>query len=266
MTDMTAAGEPFRIGGCLSKSLSAFFSNFVSLNILGVIILIPGAVLVYLLFGGILTSLTSWVETNTDLPSDMVAPIIFTVLGILFIMIVWQYLVTGAVVFSVVQNLSGSKPSPFASLAQMLRRLVPVVLVAIISTILVWLGLLLFIVPGIIVALMLCVAIPVVMAEGTGIRASLSRSRVLTKGSRWKLLGLFLVAAIGVTIVSELISFIVELAVPLSETGAIIQIVVGIALQVITTVFMAVVLAVTYHDLRVSKEGASTTQIASVFD
>jgi uncharacterized membrane protein len=148
----------------------------------------------------------------------------------------------------------------------MLRRLVPVVLVAIISTILVWLGLLLFIVPGIIVALMLCVAIPVVMAEGTGIRASLSRSRVLTKGSRWKLLGLFLVAAIGVTIVSELISFIVELAVPLSETGAIIQIVVGIALQVITTVFMAVVLAVTYHDLRVSKEGASTTQIASVFD
>jgi hypothetical protein len=104
------------------------------------------------------------------------------------------------------------------------------------------------------------------MAEGTGIRASLSRSRVLTKGSRWKLLGLFLVAAIGVTIVSELISFIVELAVPLSETGAIIQIVVGIALQVITTVFMAVVLAVTYHDLRVSKEGASTTQIASVFD
>jgi len=196
----------------------------------------------------------------------MVVPIITTVFGILFIMIAWQYLVTGAVVYSVVQYLNGDKSSPFASLAQMLRRFVPVVLVAIISTILVWIGMMLLIVPGIIVALMLCVAIPVVMAEGPGVMASLSRSRELTKGARWKLLGLFLVAGIGITIVSELLSFIVELAVPLSETGAIIQFAVEMVLQVIFTVFMAVVLAVTYHDLRVAKEGVSASQIAAVFD
>jgi hypothetical protein len=37
-------------------------------------------------------------------------------------------------------------------------------------------------------------------------------------------------------------------------------------LQLFTTVFLAVVLAVMYHDLRVAKEGVSTAQLAAVFD
>ena len=267
MTDMTAAGEPFRIGACLSKSLSTFFANFISFNILGLIIMVPGVILLLLLFGGTFFALMAYDPATSAAPPDLGGTFATAFFGAFVIMIVLQYLLTGTVVYGTLQYLDGQKSSIFSSLAQGLRRIFPIVIVAIITTILVWIGLILLIVPGVIVALMLCVAIPVLMVEGPGIIASLSRSRALTKGSRWRLLGLFLIALIATTVVTMVISLVAGLVLMLlGDLGATVSTVVDLALQLFTTVFLAVVLAVTYHDLRVAKEGVSTAQLAAVFD
>jgi hypothetical protein len=267
MTDMTMAGPQFQIGSCLKRALSTFFANFISFNLLGLIVMAPGVLLIFLLFGSTYMALISY-DPATGAPPPEIGPgFAITIFGSIVVMMVMQYLLTGAVVYGTVQHLHGQKPSMATSLMQALRRVLPIILVAIITTILVWIGMMLLIVPGIIVALMLCVAIPVVMVEGPGVFASLSRSRALTKGSRWRLLGLLLVAVIGTTLATTIISMVVGLVmVFFGSVGATVSTVVDLALQLFTTVFFAVVLAVTYHDLRVSKEGVSTEQIAAVFD
>ncbi len=267
MTDTTMAGHQFQIGTCLKRALSTFFANFVSFNVLGLIVMVPGVLLIFLLFGSTYMSLISY-DPATGAPPPEIGPgFAITILGSFVIMMAMQYLLTGAVVYGTVQHLHGQKPSMTASLMQALRRILPIILVAIITTILVWIGTILLIVPGIIVALMLCVAIPVVMVEGPGVLASLSRSRALTKGSRWRLLGLLLIAFIGTALVTMIISMVVGLVMVFFGTvGATVSTIVDLALQLFTTVFLAVLLAVAYHDLRVAKEGVSTAQLAAVFD
>ncbi|WP_348640382.1 ATP-binding cassette domain-containing protein, partial [Mesorhizobium sp. M2D.F.Ca.ET.226.01.1.1] len=57
-------------------------------------------------------------------------------------------------------------------------------------------GLVLLIVPGIILWLGWSMAVPVLIQERLGVFGSMSRSRVLTKGNRWSLFGLFLILII----------------------------------------------------------------------
>ncbi len=267
MADTSVSGEGFRVGACLSRSLSTFFANFISFNVLGFIIMVPGVVLVVLLFGGTFLALMAYDPTTSAAPPDIDGSFAIAFLGSIVVMLAMQYLLTGVVVYGTLQYLDGQKPSVFAALAQGLRRFIPIIIIALITTILVWIGMVLLIIPGIIVALMLCVAIPVVMVEGPGIFSSLSRSRALTKGSRWRLLGLFLVAVIGTFLVTTVISVVLSLVLQfLGETGAIVSTVIDVGLQLFITVFLAVVLAVAYHDLRVAKEGVSTAQLAAVFD
>jgi hypothetical protein len=272
MSDFSAAQSApisgaFSIGGCLRRALSTFFANFISFNLLGLIVMVPGLVVLFLLFGGTFLALMAYDPATSAAPPEIGGDFAFMILGGGLIMLILQYLLTGAVVYGTLQHLDGQRPSIASSLSQALRRIVPIVLVAIVSMILVWIGMVLLIVPGIIIALMLCVAIPVVMVEGRGVFASMSRSRALTKGARWRLLGLFLVAVIGTILLTTIISMVVALVMLfLGPVGMTISTIVDVAIQLFTTVFLAVLLAVTYHDLRVAKEGVSTAQLAAVFD
>jgi hypothetical protein len=100
----------------------------------------------------------------------------------------------------------------------------------------------------------------------------MGRSRELTKGHRWRLFGLVLLilipaiivgAIVGVALVAGGASGFLSLnAVLASSLGKLISLVWKAAWGG----FFAAVIAVTYHDLRVAKEGLTTEQIASVFD
>lgn len=267
MTDITfAGGTPFRVGTCLSKALSAFFGNLVAFNVMGLAIMVPGFILIALFFGAVFWSALSIGSAGQADVQGFDSTMIVSALATIFIFIILQYLLTGVVVYGALQHLRGQKPSVGAALTQGLRRAGPIAIVAIITTILTWIGLILVIVPGIIIYLMLCVAVPVLMVEGPSIGASLSRSRELTKGQRLRLFGLLLVGVVGSGIVVVAIGTVIGLVLPESDVGQIVGAVVELALQLFSTVFVAVLLAVAYHDLRVAKEGVSTAQTAAVFD
>jgi hypothetical protein len=90
---------------------------------------------------------------------------------------------------------------------------------------------------------------------------SLGRSRQLTKGHRWKIFGLFLLLyAMGM--VTGL--FIGGTSAALGGTPA--AVTASLIWSAIWGSFSAVVIVVTYHDLRVAKEGINTEQIVAVFD
>jgi uncharacterized membrane protein len=84
------------------------------------------------------------------------------------------------------------------SLPDVLRRAAGKILPVVGALILVFLGCMigitLFIVPGIILALMWAVALPSTVAETSNPLRALGRSRALTKGNRWRIFGLALLA------------------------------------------------------------------------
>jgi hypothetical protein len=83
-----------------------------------------------------------------------------------------------------------------------LTKLLPLLATSIVTGILIVLGFVALIVPGIILALMFSLVYPVIMLEGTGILVGLSRSRVLVSNRWLKTLGLLLVVGIIVATVN----------------------------------------------------------------
>ncbi|WP_338467080.1 hypothetical protein RXV95_00540 [Novosphingobium sp. ZN18A2] len=72
----------------------------------------------------------------------------------------------------------------------------PVLGLMILWTIGISLGFALLIVPGLILVAMWAVCLPVLIGEGGGVFASFGRSRALTKGARWKILAVLIVAVV----------------------------------------------------------------------
>jgi hypothetical protein len=117
-------------------------------------------------------------------------------------------------------------------------------------------GLILLIVPGIIFATMLAVTIPVLLIERKGITASMSRSWELAKGHFWHVLGTILVAAIITGFIGSLIGRI-------GGTNWFAGWIFGSIGQIITAPFSAMVTVLLYLDLRTRSEALTSSQLRS---
>src|SRR5262245_44277484 len=119
---------------------------------------------------------------------------------------------------------------------------------------------LLLIVPGVFLATAWFVALPVCIVEQRGFLTSLRRSLELTKGHRWKLLGLILLL-----LIPGLVGWLVAYWLNAAEV-AVASTVGDLLFNTLSTAFTAAALIAAYHDLRVVKEGADFEQVAVVFD
>jgi len=124
----------------------------------------------------------------------------------------------------------------------------------------VWVGLLLFIVPGFMLMARWFVAVPACVVEKLGPVASLTRSAALTKGYRWKIFGMFLLIWLASLIVGGLIGLLVGVLGPFMTLLA------NFVWTAIWAAYFNSVWVMIYHDLRVAKEGVDVGQIAAVFD
>jgi uncharacterized membrane protein len=118
----------------------------------------------------------------------------------------------------------------------------------------------LLVIPAFFVVTILFVAMPVCIVERLGPVKSLGRSAELTKGNRWKIFGLWLLVTVVTLIGTALIGAISYV------TGLAVGLVLKLVWGALAGAFNAIMVVVTYHDLRVAKEGVDTDRIASVFD
>lgn len=101
------------------------------------------------------------------------------------------YLMAQAVLFRASVALSDGRPEPLGDyVGAAARALLPLLGLAILMTLAVLFGWLLFFVPGIMLACIWSVAPPALVAERIGVFAAMSRSRDLTRGARWRVFGL----------------------------------------------------------------------------
>jgi hypothetical protein len=154
----------------------------------------------------------------------------------------------------------GEQISWRSSLRYALKRLPAVVAVSIVSTILIGIGTLLCIIPGIYLWGAFYVAIPVALVEGIGPFRALGRSRDLVQGRWWPTIG---VAFVGYTLVFLVSAALAALVIGVAAAGSSQHTAVGFVLatvsstvgSMLTTPAVAAFATVLYIDLRVRKEG-----------
>ncbi|HEX9048952.1 MAG TPA: hypothetical protein VF841_00295 [Anaeromyxobacter sp.] len=170
----------------------------------------------------------------------------------------------GAITHGVIHHLAGKKVSLGAMIGAGLRRAVPLLLVGVLGYLVVGVGTVLLIVPGVYLACALAVAIPAVVVERPGILGALRRSFALTKGKRFSVFVVFLVVFLVAMGVAMFASYgLPALTASISPMAGTL---VGALLNLVFGTLLWVAPGVVYHDLRVAKEGVATAQLAAVFE
>jgi hypothetical protein len=164
-------------------------------------------------------------------------------------------------IYGAFRELRGQPVSLGQSVQAGLRRIIPVIGLAISASVLMALGFMLFAVP-VIVATMLFVATPVCVVERLGPFASMDRSAQLTKGHRWKILGLLVLAIVPLVVGDAIVEALAEIA----GAGGVAAAIGQVTVDAIWGAVDVVLVIAAYHDLRVAKEGVDTAQIAAVFE
>ena len=179
------------------------------------------------------------------------------------VMIIGGYMLQAALVRSSILDQNDQPADPRGSIMVAIRLLLPMIGLAILSSILMGIGFMLLIVPGVIVYLMLIVAVPAMVEERRGVIGSMTRSRELTRGSRLRIFGLVLLFLIFYFILSAVIGA-ATVAVG-SDTPIVLALLTALN-SMFTGIFMAAMLASLYIELRTVKEGATTDSLASIFE
>lgn len=235
-----------RIGDVLARSLDVLFKNFVPFMLLTAVVHLPFIVLGLLFGSG---------AAGTD-------PATVGLLGAAGGLggYVLDTIASAAVIYGVFQQLRGQHASMGACISIGLGRLLPVIGVGILSFLCICLGLVALVIPGIIVALMLYVAVPVTVVEKLGAVESLKRSKELTQGHRGILFGLLLVVTLCAGAFGAFVGFFVAILPDIVET------IVRQGISILTSAWGAAMTGVVYHDLRVIKDGVQVDDLVSIFE
>ena len=246
----------FRIGRVLRRSRLVFARNFFQLAGIAAIAVIPGL---------IVPATDGYAPINLGLPTW--APISLYAAGIL--------LGQSIMCFLAFERMRGRPTSFREGLMVGLHRSLP--LVGMSFLIFVILGILqslsgsypTAVVAGILLLPVWWMAMPVCVIEGLGLLRSFGRSRALTKGHRWKMLGLVLLvigAGLGLLVTmhfpvrAAILSFGAPAIVgPLARID-------GMTWTALWAAFFAVLLAVSYHELRAGTGGNEPDRIVEVFE
>jgi hypothetical protein len=273
----------FRVGRVISQSASVLTGNFATLFLIGVIAYLP------------IQLAALWFTTLTQrgaLRAGDVSPAQVGIAAVLFlfVMIVFSLFAQAVILHAAFQNMRNQPANIFESLKVGLRRFFSLLLLGIVMGILMVLvfaalsmtgaavvGIsgyttvatiavtILAVVLGIatvaILYTMWFVAVAACVVERRGPFAAMGRSKQLTKGHRWRIFGLILLLVLVSIIASVLIELVLRPA-----GGTILTFIVTVVWTAIWGAYYAVSVAVSYHDLRVAKEGVDIEQIVAVFD
>ena len=233
----------FRIGRVLNRTSSVLSRNFVIFFVVTTIANLPGALVL---------------KIAAD-PASAGSSRGTILLGS-FLTMVLSAVSQAVVVYGAFQDMRGRPASVTDSLKIGLYRFLPVIGLAILMSLGTAFGALLLIIPGVILFVMWYVAMPACVVERLGPFDSMARSSELTKGHRWKIFGLVLLLCLGV-VVSEVLDEALS-----TMASAALTLIGTLLWNGVRGAFYAIAAVVTYHDLRVAKEGINIEQIAAVFD
>ena len=194
--------------------------------------------------------------------------LILIIVGVI-LNLIGLYLLQGMVVKAAVNGFNDKRTTFADAFGVGISKFLPLLGAAIVATVVMMLGFMLLIVPGILVAVVWSVCSPAVVVEKRGVFASLQRSRELTRGYRWQVFGLLVIYIILSWIISAALGGL-SLATGGTFTGGTPNLAVNLITEPIVNILSGVVasagVAALYYELRSAKEGVGSEELAAIFD
>ena len=259
MRDVTA----FSVGDIIKTTLAVYFNNLPAFLPLSLIVLAPSFLIVLLPESSSFNTPPVLPDPTEDPAAASEAMLPFYVVMFREGLVGWlcPVLLHAAFAYGVVRHLRGGHAGFSESLAQFARRLVPVLGVMVIVAIATGIGFLLLVVPGVWLTVVLWVSLPAVVVERSRLGA-IQRSAELTRGFRGPIFGLVLILWVADFVVLSVSDWIVSAVV----SHALLAWCVIKFVAVVTAGIYATAVSVTYHDLRVLKDGVDTRSVSNVFE
>ena len=204
----------------------------------------------------------------------------YVLAGVYGIMVGLLWLIaSGALVQATVAHDEGRPANPREMLQVGVLRCLPLFAVYVLLLLGIWVGTIFLLVPGIMLAVTWSVSLPAIVAERTGVFGAFGRSRALTKGARWHVFGILLLAfviyllasmAVGVASVAGYGSLgaltgggQVRMPIP-TQASFIVQLLQSIVSTVVLTWFTTVGASL-FIELRNWKDGPEADRLADIF-
>jgi hypothetical protein len=246
---------PKRLGEILSAAFNIYKANASQLILIVAVVVVPLS-LVSALFSGVVFAPDKVRVTNTGgvvvfdyagrgLGVGLLAGAIGALIAVLI-----SAVLQAAILRAAAQATIGDPVDVEASYRYGLKRLWSVILVSILVGLVVAVGFILLVIPGIIFLVFLSVSIPALIVEGRRGTEAMGRSWNLVKGNFWHAFGVIVVAALIVGIISGIIGAIG------GDNWAVRWIFTAIA-QILTVPFASLVSVLLYLDLRARGESLS---------
>jgi hypothetical protein len=240
------------VGQILSTAFEVYKANAAKLITIVAIVVVPLALLDALLTKVVWAPKKETIETvfgnvqTVNLPRNFFVVLSASLLGAA-LAIVMSFVVQAAVSRAAAQATVGDVVDTESSYRWGFRHLGSVLLISLLAGLAIFVGLILFVIPGLIVIVMLCVVIPALVFEGKRGTAALSRSWELVKGSFWHAAGTILLAGLIAAVVA---------GIPAALAGSnwVAYWILSAIGRAITVPFTALVAVLLYLDLRAKAE------------
>lgn len=186
---------------------------------------------------------------------------------------------SGALVQATVAHDEGRPANPREMLQVGVSRCLPLFAVYMLFTLGISAGMMFLVVPGIMLAVMWSVSLPAIVAERPGVFGAFGRSRALTKGARWHVFGILLLAFVIYLLVSMAVGVAsvagygslgalagggqVRMPIP-TQPSLVFQLLQSIVSTVVLTWFTTVGASL-FIELRDWKEGPDADRLADIF-
>ncbi len=266
---MTAApAEPLGVGEIISSTFSNTFRRSLPTYVLAAVPSLLSALLGLMLFG------TAIVPAEADSLS-LGAVVLNIVVGVISV------LVFGALVIATYLEMTGRTPNIVGSLGATLVVLIPMVIMTIAYSIIVGVGFLLLIVPGLWLIGVFAPFFQSILIERAGFGA-FGRCAALTRGYRWPIIGAYVLMGLILILAQFLLAIPIVIltltsvnfadpnslgqAIDLGFLAWLIFTVIGTALSVVFTVFGVVFSNRIYMRLKEIKEGPDGRDLQQVFE
>lgn len=243
--DPAAAGRPpFTVGVVLSLTFSTLLPNLVPFLVLATLVESP-VIAIYLAYA---TEFADPRQAWSTWP-----------LVAMFLSMILHQIVTAAVTFGVFEHLRGRRPSWGRCIVSGLRKTPAAIVTGICVGILVSVGGIFCFAPGIYFMVIFSVAVPVTVLEGKLPFSAMSRSKALTVGHGWPILGAYLAVVLSLSVLSVAGSLAL-MSHPLMRAAWL------SVYQVVGTMLQATLMCVIYYRLRLTEEDLDLAEIAKVFE
>lgn len=251
----------FSVLSVVERSFRIFFEDLPLFVGVGLLVNLPLALLELGLqyIGPLDLAALGFVDPST---SNVVVGAFFT-LTMLLVVLVTRSLTTAALIHGVFRRIRKERATIGECVQTALSQTGSVVLYTLLSSVAIGIGFAMCVLPGAVLAAIWYVGLPAVVAEQRGALDGFGRSAALTSGNQVEILGLLVLVFALEWVVGAAAS---NLTVRLWELAPILGFATDNVLSAFFVALNAVFTAVTYHDLRVAREGIDSDELASVFD